>query len=254
MKIYPLLLPMRTVDGGINLRVKLMSTVVETDSHLMIIDTGWTNFPEDLKTALAAIGFAPTDFDMVINTHVHPDHAGNNYLFENARIILSREDLEFAQTYSTEMIASSNPTETFLKWFPDYPHHRAERHAAYSKKLTTRFWKPEVIGLPERFEWIEDNPELPDHIRLLHTPGHTPGHYSVCIAGRNSSLYVTGDALPAKIFWRRKLRELAPRWDSVAFEKSKAAIEELDGIILGGHDRPFYSSDKKYIAEPVLEL
>ena len=65
---------------------------------------------------------------------------------------------------------------------------------------------------------------------------------------------MTGDALPARIFWRRKLRELAPRWDARQFEKSKAQLEQFEGIIIAGHDRPFRTGDKKYLTETEIDL
>lgn len=254
MKIFPMLLPMRTVDGAINERIKLTSTIIQTNDTLVIVDTGWAFFPQDLLAELEKWGFSPESFDMVLNTHVHPDHIGNNYLFENARIILSSEDFDFANAYSTEMITSENPYDTFIKYFPHYSSRLTERHAAYSKKLATRFWKKEFIGNPENIEWIEDNPQLPRNISLFHTPGHTPGHYVVALKGTPENVYITGDALPAKIFWKRKLRERAPRWDVEGFEKSKSAIEQLDGIIIGGHDKPFRTADKKYTGEFFIQL
>ena len=97
---------MRTISGGIDERIKLSSTVIQTKDFLMIVDTGWAHFPNDLQSELGKYNFEPIDFDLVLNTHVHPDHAGNNFLFKNARLIMSRVDFEFAQNYSAEMLAS----------------------------------------------------------------------------------------------------------------------------------------------------
>jgi glyoxylase-like metal-dependent hydrolase (beta-lactamase superfamily II) len=254
MRVFHLQLPMRTVDGAINERIKLSSTIVQTDSLLFIVDTGWVHYPNDLLLELKKWDFSPEQFDLVINTHVHPDHIGNNYLFENARYVVSSVDFEAAKAYAMEMKTSINPYKTFIKYFPHYPPRLAERHAAYSKKLIGKFWKEEFFGNPDRMEWIENRPELPPNVSLVKTAGHTLGHYAVALNGTIENVYITGDALPAKIFWKRKLRERAPRWDPEAFEKSKILVENFEGIIISGHDKPFRTADRKYITQTIIDL
>ena len=59
--------------------VPLLSTIIRLPDLLLICDTGYDQKP-DLVDKLNEIGFCPDDFDLVINTHVHPDHVGNNQI------------------------------------------------------------------------------------------------------------------------------------------------------------------------------
>jgi N-acyl homoserine lactone hydrolase len=49
-----------------------------------------------IENRLAEIGLEPKDIDIVVNTHLHFDHAGNNGLFTNSLIVVQREHYEVA--------------------------------------------------------------------------------------------------------------------------------------------------------------
>ena len=51
---------------------------------------------QELVAALAAAGVRPEDISIVIHTHLHYDHAGNNHLFPRARFFVQREELRYA--------------------------------------------------------------------------------------------------------------------------------------------------------------
>src|SRR5215213_2309488 len=62
--------------------------------------------PTQLESALGQVGFAPTDVTLVINSHLHFDHAGGNTRrgdgaeavasFPNARYVIRRGEWEWA--------------------------------------------------------------------------------------------------------------------------------------------------------------
>ena len=59
--------------------------------------SGWLVQPEDVVTVhLEKIGLQPSDIQMVICTHLDPDHAGNHDLFPHAEFIVQRVHYEFA--------------------------------------------------------------------------------------------------------------------------------------------------------------
>jgi glyoxylase-like metal-dependent hydrolase (beta-lactamase superfamily II) len=94
-------------------RVVVQSWVLRSAGRTVVIDTGLTptptrpgvpqggRFPE----ALAAAGIDPSDVDLVVCTHLHPDHVGWNTrtdpggervpTFPRARYLFSRPDLEY---------------------------------------------------------------------------------------------------------------------------------------------------------------
>jgi glyoxylase-like metal-dependent hydrolase (beta-lactamase superfamily II) len=54
--------------------------------------------PEDnVVSELAKLNLAPTDIDVVVNSHFHSDHCGCNEFFKRATVICHRRELEAAQ-------------------------------------------------------------------------------------------------------------------------------------------------------------
>ncbi|MBN2001666.1 MBL fold metallo-hydrolase [candidate division KSB1 bacterium] len=251
-RVYPINSRMPDQRGHKGPSIPLMSAVVRLDDFLVIIDTGYPG-PERFTKLLAQYGFRPPDFGMVINTHVHPDHTGNNRLFADARIVVSRTDYFFAREYSHELLATTDPEAVLAKYYPEFPPNRRRKFAPYARDLAVKYWSDDHIGPAVRIQWIEDGPELPGQITLWHTPGHTPGHYSVEIRDRDFAMLVTGDALPSRLFWKSKLRELVPRHNDAQFRVSKEKIEAFEGFILGGHDEVFSTADGRYVKGEVIE-
>jgi glyoxylase-like metal-dependent hydrolase (beta-lactamase superfamily II) len=80
------------VPSGLN------SLVVRTGDHTVLIETGVGNKlsekmvqiygqPAQLLDNLSAAGFAPEDFDIVINTHLHFDHCGWNTIRRGEKVV-----------------------------------------------------------------------------------------------------------------------------------------------------------------------
>jgi glyoxylase-like metal-dependent hydrolase (beta-lactamase superfamily II) len=80
------------VPSGLN------SLVVRTGDHTVLIETGVGNKlsekmvniygqPALLLDNLSAAGFAPDDFDIVINTHLHFDHCGWNTVRRDGKVV-----------------------------------------------------------------------------------------------------------------------------------------------------------------------
>jgi glyoxylase-like metal-dependent hydrolase (beta-lactamase superfamily II) len=69
---------MNNIDNLLVRGVPVTSTIVEFDDHsLAIIDTGMADNSELLEH-LREMGYQPSDFSIVLNTHLHPDHIGGN--------------------------------------------------------------------------------------------------------------------------------------------------------------------------------
>ncbi len=92
--------------------------LVETGARKILIETGGGDRHDDtsrqrlglaaetalLPAALAAVGVAPEQIDLVINTHLHWDHCGGNTVgdgqpaFPNAEYVTQRGEWEYAHT------------------------------------------------------------------------------------------------------------------------------------------------------------
>jgi len=112
----------------------------------------------DLASALAEHGLAPADVVAVINTHLHFDHSGENRRFAGVPIIVQ----------AAEYAAANRPGFTIVEWvaFPG---------AAY--------------------RIVEGESEVVPGVRVLPTPGHTPGHQIVLVDTVDGLAVIAGQAV-----------------------------------------------------------
>jgi len=132
--------------------------------------------PTQLESALAEAGFAAADVDLVINSHLHFDHAGGNtrrgedgapvLSFPNARYVARRGE-----------------------W--DWAHHTNERTAA---SYFGHNYEP--VHAAGRLELIDDDRELLPGISLRRTPGHTPHHQGILVESGGQRLFYAADLAP----------------------------------------------------------
>lgn len=132
--------------------------------------------PTRLHDSLRELDVAPEDIDMVVNTHLHFDHAGGNTVldeageaspaFPNARYVVRRGEWEFA-------------------------HRENERiQASY---LQYNFDPLEEAGV---LELVDEDREVAPGVRLVRTPGHTPHHQSILLGEGEDLLFYLADLVP----------------------------------------------------------
>lgn len=168
--------------------------LIEHDDGLVLIDAGAGNkenakFHEiygienagaaertALEDGIAAAGFSPEDISLVINTHLHFDHAGGNTWrapsgevlasFPNARYVVQAGELAYAERPNERTTAS---------YFPPN-------------------WAPIVAA--GRLDLVTGEQELRPGISVRPTPGHTPHHQSVLVRSGGETLCFLGDVVP----------------------------------------------------------
>ena len=82
-------------DEQNRIRIQLHCLLIETGEQRILVDTGYGDKLSDqerefmclegdgrLLGSLAALGVAPEDIDIVINTHLHGDHCGGNTRYD----------------------------------------------------------------------------------------------------------------------------------------------------------------------------
>jgi glyoxylase-like metal-dependent hydrolase (beta-lactamase superfamily II) len=168
--------------------------LVEHDIGPILIDTGAGNKEDPkfhdiygvenggaggrtrLEDGLHQVGLRPEDVVLVINTHLHFDHAGGNTYrdasgvvrpaFPNARYVVQAGEYEFA-THTNERTAASYFAHNFV---PVAEH-----------------------GL---FDLTHGEPEVAAGVRLLRTPGHTPHHQGVLLESAGERAFFLADLVP----------------------------------------------------------
>ena len=70
------------------------STLIRTDDgHNIVVDTSKGFMRPAIKTSLKQIGKVfPEDIDIIVLTHAHEDHIGNNEMFKNAKIYIHKDE------------------------------------------------------------------------------------------------------------------------------------------------------------------
>jgi N-acyl homoserine lactone hydrolase len=137
---------------------------------------------------LAALGLRPDDIVIVVNSHLHFDHAGNNGAFPGATFVVQAEHLAFA------------------KGKPNFP---------------GVYWDiPELTYVP-----ASGRSRVAKGIEVIPTPGHAPGHQSLVVdLAQTGRVVLTGDAA----FTRENLeRGEIPAMDQSAATESLALIRSL---------------------------
>lgn len=170
----------------------LRCLLVEAPGALVLVDTGIGNkesarfheiygvenagSPTRLEDGIRAAGFTPGDVDIVLNTHLHFDHAGGNTLrddegrvvpaFPQARYSVNRHELAFA----------SSPNERI--------------RASY---LQDNILPVQAAGL---WDPTEGAARITEGVSVLPTPGHTPHHQSVLVRSEGATACFLGDVCP----------------------------------------------------------
>jgi glyoxylase-like metal-dependent hydrolase (beta-lactamase superfamily II) len=186
--------------------------LINTGSKLVLIDTGngIANF-EASKGAvgrtlqnLQAAGVDPKSIDIVLLSHLHPDHtngirlADGSMAFPNAEIMVPSKDWAF---WTSEENAAKAESNAMMK---NYFANVKKTFAGLESKVTKYDWGKEVAP----------------GITSIGTPGHTPGHTSFAVASGDAKILIQSDVTNIPEFFLRN-----PDWH-VAYDADGAMAQE----------------------------
>lgn len=152
-----------------------------------LIDTGTASVPgQTLLPALKELGWDVAELRVIINTHMHIDHAGGNFEMHEASgagIHLHRADVPLVDR-EAHLEKYCRADLRLLGQEAEIP-----QREAFMLQLLGREW-----GIERALE-DNDEIELGDDVRLttVHTPGHTPGSTSLFL--ERAGLLFSGDAV-----------------------------------------------------------
>jgi len=223
----------------------------------IIFDTGSIHDSQALLNFLKTeFILTPEDIRWIFITHIHPDHIGANRFFKNAKIILSKKDYEFGCKIAETVFKDEDLLAFFNINCPGYKYSFNKFKADRMKSLVKKYWSEEIIGINNNTLYIEDNPKIPDFIKIMPTFGHTFHHYSYLLNINELKILVAGDAASMRMILRsnEEDRFLEPHMDFDMYFDSLNKIKRFDGIIVPGHDRPFFAHTYKPVRKKSFKI
>lgn len=207
----------RALDDDDGLILCFQSYVIKTPHHTILIDTCFGNDkprPQprwNLRTddtymrALAAAGISVDDIDFVMCTHLHADHVGWNTRLQNGR------------------------------WIPTFPNARYifgqtefDHWTERSAKTPVPHFMDSVLPIVEarRHEIMTNDGQIGDHIRILPTPGHTPGHVAFALGRGKDDAVFSGDLMHSPL--QALYPELSSKFDEDPIQAAATRRSFLD--------------------------
>ncbi|MEO0098096.1 MAG: MBL fold metallo-hydrolase [candidate division WOR-3 bacterium] len=189
--IIPKVLWQRTnpADEKNRITLALRTLLVKTPDCLILIDTGiGDKFDEKfsdiykvdkaggLEKSLAELKINPRDIDIVINTHLHFDHAGGNTQYDEKREVLPKFPKAKYLIQEKEWQAANQPD--------------CRSRASYLKE---NFLPLRDYG---NLSLITGDYQVTEGVEVILTGGHTEGHQIVLITTKEKKIVYWGDLIP----------------------------------------------------------
>ena len=199
------------------------------DNGVTLVDTGLRGRSANILNEVKRLGYKPSDVAHIILTHHHADHAGSLAELKNAtgaKVMAHPADAPYIDGTLPQ------PGLARPKWL-------GRMLSPFSSMWATM--PAEVDKL------LNDGDELPllGGIKILHTPGHTPG--SLCLFISQEKLVIAGDLLS-----HRFRLSLPSRLFTVDMAQEVNSIKRLVGldfnVIAFGHGRPILSEAHQAVA------
>lgn len=195
---------MRIQDGVYWYKEKGMldaNTYVIQDEITVLIDPGLEPYLEPRLKEIQGDGIDPKDIDVIMITHLHPDHCGAVAAFKDAtgaKVALHPSQLEYLDVMAEES--------------------RKYLGIGIANKFGADFVLDERLSLGKTY------------LEVLHTPGHSPG--SICFYAADKKVLICGDL----VFEQGVGRTDLPFGDPEELKNSIETTSTLDiKLLLPGH-------------------
>lgn len=156
--------------------------VIENEAGVTLVDTGFGEMAAGVPgmvgagrmlEQLASLGIRPDDVDRIIQTHLHADHCGwlirstdePDLVFPNADVVIHRDEVAYWRSDEADQNLA-----------PAYTRARLEAVAAAGRLVE-----------------VDGDVDLGAGVRVIPSPGHTPGHVSVLVSSGGQHALLLGD-------------------------------------------------------------
>ena len=181
-------------DDRNRIQMGMRCLLVEHERGLVLIDNGLGNKESEkfrqiygvenagengrtwMDDALAQLGVAPEDIMLMVDTHLHFDHAGGNtYVDAEGQVRLSFPRARYVVQRAEYLWATNTNERTSASYF------------------NHNFVPVMDSG---RMELVQGEVEIIPGVTLMPTPGHTPGHQSVRLDSGGETALFFADLVP----------------------------------------------------------
>jgi glyoxylase-like metal-dependent hydrolase (beta-lactamase superfamily II) len=165
-----------------------------------------------IESELAAQGHSIADVRAVVNSHLHFDHCGNNPLFAGVPIYVQSPEYE----------ATRQPRYTVPEW---------------------------VDFDGAEYAVVDGDARVASGVRVISTPGHSPGHQSVVVESQHGTVALAGQAIYCKAEYDHlsatgTLRDDDPPDDPARYlESANRLIALQPHRVHFSHDRAVWTAD-----------
>ncbi|SET67915.1 MBL fold metallo-hydrolase [Oceanicella actignis] len=200
-------------------------TLVNTGAELILFDTGLGEGARPamggLRARLAEAGVTPEQIDVVVLTHMHPDHIGGLTeggapAFPNARYVIGAAEYDFWTAPGRD----SGPTER-----------------------VARLVQEKVVPLAERARFVKPGDAVAPGIEAVAAFGHTPGHMAWHLESEGRRLMLCADACNHYVVSLQRpdwhVRYDMDKEAAAATRKSLFGMIAADRIPFVGYHMPF---------------
>lgn len=236
-------------DEQNRIRLGMNPLLIRSGEQLVLVETGIDRKPGEkfrriyglsetslVLDQLALLGVQPQDITLVINTHLHFDHAGLNTrlldgkllpTFSRARHIVQKQELEDAT----------------------HPHERSR----------ASYFSENIEPILHQFELVEGEAEILPGLRVVPVPGHTLGMQAVELASEGQNFAYPAELIPTMMQTPLLYIMAFDLYPMTTLETRKRMYERwIDGqYLLGFTHEPGHPlgwlvrTEKGYLAEPL---
>ena len=186
------------LDDRHRMTLGLNCLLLRSQGKTVLIESGIGGKPGDrddatpaeegtLLTSLAALGVAPDDVDIVVNTHLHRDHCGWN----------TRVDGDGDGEAGGEALRPTFPNATYYVAGAEW-----EDANRPNERTRATYLERNLDPIAGRVELLDEHggeQKITDEVRYLPSPGHTDGHGCVAIRSGGEWALFTGDLAQRRV-------------------------------------------------------